>query len=38
VQTFFRTTTRPVEIDGIELGKGEKVLMFLGAANRDPRR
>jgi cytochrome P450 len=38
VQTFFRTTTRPVEIDGIELCKGEKVLMFLGAANRDPRR
>jgi Cytochrome P450 len=38
VQTFFRTTTRPVEIHGIELGKGEKVLMFLGAANRDPRR
>jgi 4-methoxybenzoate monooxygenase (O-demethylating) len=38
VQTFFRTTTRPVEIHGIELGKGEKVLMFLGAAKRDPRR
>ncbi len=37
VQTFFRTTTRPVEIGGIEIGEGEKVLMFLGAANRDPR-
>src|ERR1044071_2859625 len=37
VQTFFRTTTRPVEIGGIELSEGEKVLMFLGAANRDPR-
>jgi cytochrome P450 len=37
VQTFFRTTTRPVELDGIALGEGEKVLMFLGAANRDPR-
>src|SRR3954465_6595050 len=37
VQTFFRTTTRPVEIGGIQLGEGEKVLMFLGAANRDPR-
>jgi 4-methoxybenzoate monooxygenase (O-demethylating) len=36
VQTFFRTTTRPVEIGGIALGEGEKVLMFLGAANRDP--
>lgn len=38
VQTFFRTTTRPVEISGVEIGEGEKVLMFLGAANRDPRR
>lgn len=37
VQTFFRTTTRPVEIGGVALGEGEKVLMFLGAANRDPR-
>jgi cytochrome P450 len=38
VQTFFRTTTREVEISGHRLGEGEKVLMFLGAANRDPRR
>lgn len=38
VQTFFRTTTRPVEIGGHTIGEGEKVLMFLGAANRDPRR
>lgn len=38
VQTFFRTTTRPTTIGGIELGEGEKVLMFLGAANRDPRK
>lgn len=38
VQTFFRTTTRPVAIGGVALGEGEKVLMFLGAANRDPRR
>lgn len=37
VQTFFRTTTRPVEIGGVAIGEGEKVLMFLGAANRDPR-
>jgi cytochrome P450 len=37
VQTFFRTTTRPVEIGGIAMDEGEKVLMFLGAANRDPR-
>ena len=38
VQTFFRTTTREVEIGGHIIGEGEKVLMFLAAANRDPRR
>ncbi len=38
VQTFFRTTTRDVEIGGCKIGEGEKILMFLGAANRDPRR
>jgi len=38
VQTFFRTTTREVEIGGSRIGEGEKILMFLGAANRDPRR
>lgn len=38
VQTFFRTTTREVEIAGHRIGEGEKVLMFLGSANRDPRR
>jgi cytochrome P450 len=38
VQTFFRTTTRDVEVGGIRLGDGEKVLLFLAAANRDPRR
>jgi len=37
VQTFFRTTTRQVEIGGLEINEGEKVLMFIGAANRDPR-
>jgi cytochrome P450 len=37
VQTFFRTTTRPVDIGGTAVDEGEKVLMFLGAANRDPR-
>jgi 4-methoxybenzoate monooxygenase (O-demethylating) len=37
VQTFFRTTTRDVEIGGTQLGEGEKVLMLLGSANRDPR-
>jgi hypothetical protein len=38
VQTFFRTTTRETELGGVPVGEGEKVLMFLGAANRDPRR
>lgn len=38
VQTFFRTTTRPAAIGGETIGEGEKVLMFLGSANRDPRR
>jgi len=38
VQTFFRTTTRAVEVGGIRIGEGEKVLLFLAAANRDPRR
>jgi hypothetical protein len=37
VQTFFRTTTRPVEVGGVTLAAGEKVLLFLAAANRDPR-
>jgi cytochrome P450 len=37
VQTFFRTTTRDVEVAGVRLGDGEKVLLFL-APNRDPRR
>ena len=37
VQTFLRTTTREVELGGAAIGEGEKVLMFLGAANRDPR-
>jgi cytochrome P450 len=38
VQTFFRTTTRDVEIGGCKVGEGEKILMLLAAANRDPRR
>ena len=38
VQTFFRTTTREVEIGGWRIGEGEKILMLLAAANRDPRR
>ncbi|WGS28267.1 cytochrome P450 [Bradyrhizobium sp. ISRA464] len=38
VQTFFRTTARDVELGGARIPEGEKVLMFLAAANRDPRR
>lgn len=38
VQTFFRTTTRAVEVAGVPIPEGHKLLMFLGAANRDPRR
>lgn len=38
VQTFFRTTTRAVELGGYRIGEGEKVLMLLASANRDPRR
>ncbi len=37
VQTFFRTTSRDVELAGIVIPEGSKVLTFLAAANRDPR-
>lgn len=37
VQTFFRTTARDVEVDGTTIPEGSKVLLFLAAANRDPR-
>jgi 4-methoxybenzoate monooxygenase (O-demethylating) len=38
VQTFFRTTTTEVRIGDAVVPEGHKVLMFLAAANRDPRR
>ena len=38
VQTFFRTTTCETELGGVQLPEGTKILLFLGAANRDPRR
>jgi cytochrome P450 len=38
VQTFFRTATSDVQLGGTTIPDGEKILMFLGAANRDPRR
>ena len=38
VQTFFRTTTRACSLSGTTIPEGAKVLMLLGAANRDPRK
>ncbi|MGA8698702.1 MAG: cytochrome P450, partial [Xanthobacteraceae bacterium] len=38
IQTFFRTTTRTVDIGGVEISQDAKVLLFLASANRDPRR
>ena len=37
VQTFFRTTSRPVEFAGVHMAENQKVLLFLAAANRDER-
>jgi cytochrome P450 len=36
VQRLSRVTTRPVRIAGVEIGEGELVDVFYGAANRDP--
>jgi 4-methoxybenzoate monooxygenase (O-demethylating) len=38
VQTFFRTTTKATELGGVALEADRKILLFLGAANRDPRK
>ncbi len=38
VQIFFRTTSRPVTVADVLIPEGSKVLLFLAAANRDPRR
>jgi 4-methoxybenzoate monooxygenase (O-demethylating) len=38
VQSFFRTTTKAIEVSGVRLGDGEKVMLLFAAANRDPRR
>lgn len=37
VQTFFRTTSRTVDVASVSIPEGAKVLLFLAAANRDPR-
>lgn len=38
VQTFFRTATTDIRVGGHVVPEGRKILMFLGSANRDPRR
>lgn len=38
VLTFFRTTTRDVAVEDTTIPEGSKVLLFLSAANRDPRK
>jgi len=38
VQIFFRTTSRPVAIEGYNIPEHSKILLFLASANRDPRR
>ncbi|GAB2969838.1 cytochrome P450 [Amycolatopsis acidiphila] len=38
VQTFFRTATTDMSVGGVTIPDGKKILMFLAAANRDPRR
>lgn len=38
VQTFFRTALEDVHMADALIPDGQKILMFLGAANRDPRR
>lgn len=38
VQTFFRTSATDTTLSGTPIPAGSKILMFLAAANRDPRR
>lgn len=38
IQSYFRTTKRPVQLGGIELAAETKVQIFIGSANRDPRK
>jgi cytochrome P450 len=37
-QSFFRTTGRDVDFHGLALPEDTKIALFMGAANRDPRR
>ena len=36
--SFYRTTTREVEVAGVRMPNEQKVCVFIGSANRDPRR
>jgi len=38
VQTFFRTTTKPINVGGIDIDSNQKVLLILASANRDPKK
>ncbi len=35
--SFYRTTTRPLTLEGVQLGKNQKILVFIASANRDAR-
>jgi 4-methoxybenzoate monooxygenase (O-demethylating) len=37
VHNLFRTTTRDVDVEGVRIPSGEKLLLLLAAAGRDPR-
>jgi 4-methoxybenzoate monooxygenase (O-demethylating) len=36
--SFYRTTTKDLELAGIPMRKEQKICVFIGSANRDPRR
>ena len=36
VPSLMRTTSKPVEVDGVRVGAGERVLLLWASANRDP--
>jgi cytochrome P450 len=36
--SFYRTTTREVEVAGVPMRPEQKICVFIGSANRDPRR
>jgi cytochrome P450 len=36
--SFYRTTTREVEVAGVQMPNEQKLCVFIGSANRDPRR